>query len=78
MAAIGFGIRLLALLVMYIISNPSLEQLKAPKDAKTLSMRKFGQSKRIGVPGPQDSHAKLNHQPSGSSAEGNKLQESGY
>lgn len=51
MAVIGIAIRLLALLVMYIISNPSLEKLKDSDQAKTLNMRRFN-SRRVG-PGPQ-------------------------
>lgn len=41
MAAIGFAIRLLALLVMYLISNPKLMDLKSPEEAETLQMRRF-------------------------------------
>lgn len=38
MAAIGIAIRLLALLVMYIISNPKLVNLKNPEESRTLNM----------------------------------------
>jgi hypothetical protein len=41
MAAIGFAIRLLALLVMYLISNPKLMDLKSPEEAETLKMRRL-------------------------------------
>ena len=41
MAAIGFFIRVLALIVMYFISNPTILKLRTPEDAQTLRMRVF-------------------------------------
>jgi hypothetical protein len=41
MAAIGVAIRLIALFVMYMISNPSILGLKSPEEAKTLQMNNF-------------------------------------
>ena len=43
MAAIGFLIRLIALLVMYLISNPKILTLISLDQAVTPSMRKFNQ-----------------------------------
>ena len=43
MAAIGTLIRLLALVVMYFISNPTILSLKTPEEAETLRMRVFDQ-----------------------------------
>jgi hypothetical protein len=51
MAAIGLGIRLLALFVMYMISNPKIIDLKDEEDASTLKMRRFT-SKKIGEQHP--------------------------
>ena len=41
MAAIGFLIRVGALIVMYFISNPTILKLRTPEDAQTLRMRVF-------------------------------------
>jgi hypothetical protein len=41
MAAISIAIRIGALIVMYLISNPKILSLKNPEDAETLNMRVF-------------------------------------
>lgn len=53
MAAIGCGIRALALLMMYKISNPKILNLVSLEEAATLKMRKIndieGENKEVGL-----------------------------
>ena len=62
MAAIGIAIRLGALFVMYMISNPKILSLKNPEDAETLKMTVFDKksynTNKIAV-APAESNEKL-------------------